>query len=128
VTGNVRENAYEKLSMFGLTDHVDFEVGGYGSDDGKRATLVRLAMQRAGRAYGRTYRGDQVTIIGDTPHDIVGALENGAWAIGVATGHSTAEQLAAAGAGVVFASLSDTDEVVRAVLTGPPRQSPGRTA
>jgi phosphoglycolate phosphatase-like HAD superfamily hydrolase len=119
VTGNLRENAYVKLSLFGLADHVDFEVGGYGSDDGRRATLVRLAMQRAERAYGRPYRGGQVTIIGDTPHDVVGAVENGARAIGVATGHSTAEQLAAAGAAVVLASLGDTDALVRAVLGGP---------
>jgi phosphoglycolate phosphatase-like HAD superfamily hydrolase len=76
-------------------------------------------MQRAQRAYGHAYRGEQVIVIGDTPHDVVGAVENGAWAIGVATGRSTAEQLAAAGAAVVLASLGDTDALVRAVLAGP---------
>lgn len=116
VTGNVRDNAYEKLWLFGLDGWIDFSVGGYGSDDGVRATLVRLAMSRASAAYGREYAGDQVVIVGDTPHDIVGAHANGARAVGVATGRSTSQDLAAAGADVVLASLLDTGAVLRAVL------------
>ncbi|GAA1793307.1 haloacid dehalogenase-like hydrolase [Luedemannella flava] len=116
VTGNVRETAYEKLSMFGLTDRIDFAVGGYGCDDGRRATLVRLAVERASQAYGRGYAGDRVIVIGDTPHDIVGAHANGVRAIGVATGRSTTDDLVAAGADMVLASLVDTDAVLRAAL------------
>lgn len=39
VTGNLRQIAELKLSLFGLDRHIDFGVGGYGSDDSDRATL-----------------------------------------------------------------------------------------
>ncbi|GAA1751303.1 HAD family hydrolase [Luedemannella helvata] len=116
VTGNIRETAYEKLSLFGLADRIDFTVGGYGCDDGVRATLVRLAIERASRAYGCAYAGGRVVVVGDTEHDIVGAHANGVRAVGVATGRATSGDLKAAGADIVLASLLDTDAVLRAVL------------
>ena len=116
VTGNIRETAYAKLSLFGLADRVNLSVGGFGCDDGSRATLVRLAIERASRAYGCAYAGKRVVVIGDTEHDIVGAHANGVRAVGVATGNATSRDLADAGADVVLASLVDTDAVVRAVL------------
>jgi phosphoglycolate phosphatase-like HAD superfamily hydrolase len=116
VTGNIREIAYEKLSLFGLTDRIDFEVGGYGSDDGARSTLVRLARARGESKYDRAFAANRVVVIGDTPHDLIGACENGVVAIGVATGSSSTDELTAAGAHSVLPSLADTVSVVRAVL------------
>jgi phosphoglycolate phosphatase-like HAD superfamily hydrolase len=115
VTGNLRSIAELKLSLFGLDGHIDFEVGGYGSDNSDRAVLVQRALERASSRYG-TGLPRQAVVIGDTIHDIEGALANGLAAVGVASGGTSADELAAAGAKAVLPSLSDTDAVVRAVL------------
>ncbi len=116
VTGNIRSTAEQKLSAFDLVRHLDLNVGGYGSDDGSRAVLVRLAIERAERHHGVRYQPEHVAVIGDTPYDIAGARANAVRAIGVASGRSTADDLKAAGADAVLADLTDTAAVVRAVL------------
>lgn len=116
VTGNTREIAAEKLSAFGLDGFLDLEVGGYGNDATVRRELVRLARARSQARYEVAVPWDRVVVVGDTEHDIIGALENGATAVGVATGGTGAEQLRDAGAAWVLADLTDTDEVLRAVL------------
>jgi phosphoglycolate phosphatase-like HAD superfamily hydrolase len=121
VTGNIRSIAITKLEAFGLGEHVDFGVGGYGDDGSDRAELVRLAVERAEATYHRGFKAEHAVVIGDTPHDIRGALDNGALAVGVATGSSNIQELAAAGADVVLASLEDIMTLQAAVLA---RQSP----
>jgi phosphoglycolate phosphatase len=116
VTGNLRSIAEQKLSAFDLASHLDLDIGGYGSDDGQRAVLVRLAIGRAEQKHGSRYDRRQVTVIGDTPHDVAGARANGVRAVGVATGSSTVEDLRAAAADAVLPDLTDTAVVVRAVL------------
>lgn len=109
VTGNIRSIAVTKLEAFGLDGHIDFEVGGYGDDGSDRAELVRLAMERANSKYDHGFKAERVVVIGDTPHDIRGALDNGALPFGVATGGSDADELAAAGASVVIENLRNLD-------------------
>jgi phosphoglycolate phosphatase-like HAD superfamily hydrolase len=116
VTGNLRPIAELKLTLFGLHSHIDFEAGGYGSDDSDRAVLVRRALRRAASRYRASFSPTQAVVIGDTTHDIAGALANGLPAVGVASGDTSAEDLAAAGAKVVLPSLADTQAVLRAVL------------
>ena len=116
VTGNIRPIAHEKLSSFGLSGWLDFEIGGYGSDGGVRSMLVCLARERSETKYGKAFAAERVVVIGDTQHDIAGALACGVVAIGVATGRTTAEELTAAGAHVVLPSLTDTEAVLHAVL------------
>lgn len=108
-TGNLRSIAETKLRAFGLTAGLDFDVGGYGSDDGVRAELVRLARARACDKYGVDLAADRVVVIGDTPLDIEGAHGADAWAVGVATGASTVDDLTAAGADEVFEDLTVPD-------------------
>ena len=55
-------------------------------------------------------------MIGDTPADVACGVSIGARAIGVATGRYSVEELRACGAAAVFADLSDTAAVVRAIL------------
>jgi phosphoglycolate phosphatase len=114
VTGNVPEVAAAKVAAFGLTDAFDAEVGGYGTDDSVRATLVRRSLQRAEIKYGERFAP---VVVGDTVHDVTAALANGALAIGVATGSTTLADLARAGAHAVLPDLSDVDGAVR-VLRG----------
>jgi phosphoglycolate phosphatase-like HAD superfamily hydrolase len=116
VTGNVPEVAAAKVAAFGLSGAFDAEVGGYGTDDRVRATLVRRSRERAEAKYGGPLA---VVVVGDTEHDVTAALANDAFAVGVATGGTSAADLAAAGADVVLPDLSDVEAVVR-ILGGPP--------
>jgi phosphoglycolate phosphatase len=117
VTGNVPEVAAAKVAAFGLTGAFDAEVGGYGTDDRVRATLVRRSRERAEAKYGRRL---DVVVVGDTENDVTAALANDAFAVGVATGGTGAEALAAAGAHVVLEDLSDVEAVVRLLGGSPP--------
>ncbi|GIE91124.1 haloacid dehalogenase [Actinoplanes regularis] len=112
VTGNVPAVAAAKVAAFGLTGSFDAEVGGYGTDDSVRATLVRRSMERARAKYGEPFRP---VVIGDTVHDVTAALANDAAAIAVATGATPAAELAAAGAHVVLPDLTDLEAAVRAL-------------
>ncbi|WP_405579210.1 HAD family hydrolase [Streptomyces sp. NBC_01190] len=107
VTGNIRPIAITKLTALGLGDGLDFTVGGYGDDGSDRADLVRLARQRASEKYGHGFPGTRTVVIGDTPHDIRGALDADALAIGVASGKSTSAELREAGADIVLPRLTN---------------------
>jgi phosphoglycolate phosphatase len=115
VTGNLEPIAVTKLEVFDLAECLDFEVGGYGSDGDTRPPLIRRAWQRAHDKYGRVFEFERVVVIGDTPHDVLAAREVGVRAVGVATGDSTVDELAATGADVVLSDLTDTAAVIRAV-------------
>lgn len=115
VTGNIRSIAVTKLEAFGLHNHIDFEVGGYGDDGSDRAELVRLAIERTEAKYNHGFKAEYAIVIGDTPHDIRGALDNGVLAVGVATGSSYIDELVAAGADIVLPDLRDI-RVLQAAL------------
>ncbi|MET3426539.1 phosphoglycolate phosphatase-like HAD superfamily hydrolase [Actinoplanes tereljensis] len=114
VTGNVPEVAAAKVAAFGLSGSFDAEVGGYGTDDAVRATLVRRSLERAEAKYGEKFTP---VVIGDTVHDVTAALANGALAVGVATGATTMADLVLAGAHAVLPDLSDTAATVRILTT-----------
>jgi phosphoglycolate phosphatase-like HAD superfamily hydrolase len=109
VTGNVPQVAAAKVAAFGLADAFDAEVGGYGTDDSVRATLVRRCRERAEAKYGERFAP---VVIGDTAHDVTAALANNALAVGVATGGTSMAELALAGAHAVLPDLSDVDAAV----------------
>jgi phosphoglycolate phosphatase len=115
LTGNIRPNAFIKLSTFGLDSYIDFEVGGYGSDDKVRANLVGIARKRAQAKYGSSFDHSTTVVIGDTTRDIQAGRTGGAYTIGVATGLDSLEKLTAEGADIVFPDLRDTRAVVAAV-------------
>jgi phosphoglycolate phosphatase-like HAD superfamily hydrolase len=107
VTGNIRPIAMTKLTALDLGDGLDFSVGGYGDDGSDRADLVRLARKRASQKYGHDFAGTRAVVIGDTPHDVRGALDADALAVGVASGKTTSDELRAAGAHIVLGSLTE---------------------
>ncbi len=113
VTGNVPEVALAKVAAFDLTDVFDAEVGGYGTDDAVRATLVRRSLERAEAKYGERFAP---VVVGDTVHDVTAALANDAYAVGVATGSTKMADLVLAGAHAVLPDLSDVEATVR-ILT-----------
>jgi phosphoglycolate phosphatase len=115
LTGNIEAGAHAKLAAVGIAPH-RFVVGAFGSDHHDRPELPEIARRRAEEALGHPIAGRDVVVIGDTPADVACGVGIGARAIGVATGRYSVEQLRACNAAAVFADLSDTDAVVRAIL------------
>jgi phosphoglycolate phosphatase len=115
LTGNIQPNAVTKLSVFELDGYVDFEAGGYGSDDEVRANLVGFAQKRTSAKYGQQFDKGNTVLIGDTLRDVQAGKDGGARVIAVATGSDSAEALRAAGADSVLPDLRDTRAVMEAV-------------
>jgi phosphoglycolate phosphatase len=104
-TGNIVEGARKKLEPLGAYDW--FSFGGFGCDHEDRPTLIAKGIERGVQLLGADRRECRVVIIGDTPNDVSAAHANGAEAICVTTGQYSADQLRAAGADMVFASLAE---------------------
>jgi phosphoglycolate phosphatase-like HAD superfamily hydrolase len=77
----------------------------------KREQLVPIGIARGQAARGAILRPRQVTIIGDTPHDISCARTHGCRSLGVATGHFSVDVLRRAGADLAVADLRDTARI-----------------
>jgi phosphoglycolate phosphatase-like HAD superfamily hydrolase len=111
-TGNFRQAALMKLRHFRLDHHLD--EGGFADDAEDRGELVGIAIRRV--AGGEAVAPADVWVIGDTPLDIAAARANGARALAVATGASSAADLRAAGADEAVDDLSDTARVLELLL------------
>lgn len=117
VTGNLRPNALLKLEAFGLDAFLDTEIGGYSSDDEHRPALVAVAQKRAQAKLGATFTRSNTVIIGDSLEDVRTGVEGGASVIGIASGKTTARDLASAGADAVLDSLEDTERLLKEITT-----------
>jgi len=115
LTGNLATTAPIKLRAANL-DPTLFCVGAYGNDGRNRSELPAVAINRAQALTGHTCSGKDVVIIGDTPADITCGRHLGVTAVGVATGQYPLESLIAAGADYVFRDLTNTHEVIQAIL------------
>jgi phosphoglycolate phosphatase len=102
-TGAVDAAAHIKLARANLNRF--FSFGGYGSDSADRGELTRKAIDRAGEILGARLESQRVLVLGDTPNDIAAAHAAGAIGVGVASGHSSKEELRNAGADYVLGSL-----------------------
>lgn len=111
-TGNFREGAELKLTHYGLWRF--FDGGAFGEDGEERAELVAAAISRMSDGGGELDRS-AVYVIGDTVYDIEAAKANGAVAVAVNTGGTTADRLRAAGPDLLFPDLSDWRAVLAAL-------------
>jgi phosphoglycolate phosphatase-like HAD superfamily hydrolase len=85
LTGNIAANARFKLELFDLWRF--FDAGGAFSVEGAdRAGIARHARALAAQHAGRRLVGEQMVVIGDTPHDIACGKAIGARTLAVATG------------------------------------------
>jgi phosphoglycolate phosphatase len=91
LTGNIRLGAEIKLRKAGLWDW--FQIGGYADDHEDRDRIAAAALERGNRLLGKTLTGEQVLVVGDTPHDIRCGRAIGAKVLAVATGGATLEEL-----------------------------------
>lgn len=114
LTGNVAPGARLKLGAVGL-DFDQFRVNAFGSDHEVRGELPAIAHRRMQDEFGVTLGGSDVIVIGDTPADIACGRTLGARAIAVATGSYSVTELHAHDPYAVFADLSDTDAVMKAI-------------
>ncbi|WP_330347662.1 HAD family hydrolase [Streptomyces sp. NBC_00582] len=116
LTGNISANARVKLRAFGLDSLLDMAVGGYGEDSDNRARLVDTARARIHAARGIPLVAPTV-LIGDTPRDVRAAHDARARCIAVASGIHSVAELHAAGADVVLADLTDTEDLLTCLRT-----------
>ena len=86
-----------------------------------REHLPPVGIDRHAALTGARLRAEEVVVIGDTIHDVSCALAHGCRALAVATGHHSADQLAAAGAHRVVQDLTHTGDIA-AWLTAPTNQ------
>jgi phosphoglycolate phosphatase len=105
VSGAMEGAARTKLIPANLNRY--FLFGSYGSDSPDRAELTTIAVDKAARLHDDLTPA-QVSVIGDTPHDLDAAHAAGAVAVGVASGKFSVDELTQAGADHVLASLEET--------------------
>jgi phosphoglycolate phosphatase len=104
-TGGVEAAAHIKLTRARLNHY--FSFGGYGSDSVDRTELTRKALERAGMLLGEPIEPKEALVVGDTPRDVDAAHGAGAFAVAVATGRFSEDELREAGADWVLGSLEE---------------------
>ena len=91
LTGNIRLGAEIKLRRYGLWEH--FETGGFADDSEDRNQIAAAALERGRRVLGGNLRGEEIVVVGDTPHDVRCGKHIGAKVLAVATGGAKLEEL-----------------------------------
>ena len=114
VTGTIRSNAKAKLAAFGLDSCLDLSIGGYGSENYPKASLIQFTRMRAEEAYGRAFPESRTVYITESARDVEAARIGRVEPIAVVSGSSTESQLRAAGAELILADLTDPAAVVAA--------------
>lgn len=118
VTGNLKDNAHTKLSAFGLDEHIDLDIGAFGSDEEDRNVLVPLCLSRAARRHGELFDPHDVWVIGDTHRDLDCARAAGVRCLLVGTGRGGLGSVAHLPADYVFGDLSDTVQLLNILVGG----------
>jgi phosphoglycolate phosphatase-like HAD superfamily hydrolase len=113
LTGNYEEAARIKLQYFDLWRY--FRCGAFGDAAPDRNGLLPRALHCVLSCGGPRFAPGDAIVVGDTPLDIACAKNSNARSIGVATGGHGVDELRDAGADAVFADLSDTRSVLRAL-------------
>ncbi len=115
LTGNAHLTAPMKLEAAGI-DPGQFVVGAYGSDEYDRNQLPQIALHRANELTGLSLTGNNTSIIGDTPADILCARAGKATAVAVASGWNRAAELARYDPDYLFEDFGDTQAALQALL------------
>ncbi|OGG11508.1 hypothetical protein A2Z00_02645 [Candidatus Gottesmanbacteria bacterium RBG_13_45_10] len=106
ITGNAKRIAQWKLEHTGLSGY--FHFGLYGDEAESRIELARLVFAKAQEELHQTFTSNQITVIGDTVHDIRCGKDIGAYTIGVTTGmHGPKKLLKAEHPSLLVDSLMD---------------------
>jgi len=112
-TGDSPGIVNQVFRVTGLDKYFLFAV--YGTDAESRAGMIRLAIDRAEKISGKTFKDKEIVIIGDSIRDIDAGKEFNALTIAVATGFHSENELAKHRPDFLFRSLEDYLEVITAV-------------
>jgi phosphoglycolate phosphatase len=91
LTGNIRLGAEIKLRHFKLWEV--FKTGGFADDHEDRNQIAVAARERGRQALKEDLRGEEIVVVGDTPHDIRCGRAIKAKVLAVTTGGATRAQL-----------------------------------
>ncbi|NYH51689.1 phosphoglycolate phosphatase-like HAD superfamily hydrolase [Nocardiopsis arvandica] len=115
VSGSTRANATAKLAAFGLDSYLDLSIGGYGSVNYPKSSLIQSIRLHAAGEGGRAYTEKETVFVTDSAPDVRAALIGGAVPVAVLSGSMTEGQLREAGAIAVLPDLTDPRAVMTAV-------------
>ncbi|OKI15113.1 phosphatase [Nocardiopsis sp. TSRI0078] len=115
VSGSTRANATAKLVAFGLDTHLDLSIGGYGSVNYPKSSLIQSIRLHASGEGGRVYTEEETVFVTDSVPDVRAAVIGGAAPVAVLSGSATEGQLREAGAAAVLPDLTDPRAVMTAV-------------
>jgi len=104
VTGNLTRIGWRKLERAGLRGY--FRFGAFGEMARTRTGLAKLAIRQA-RGEGWIGRSAPISLVGDSPNDVLAARGSGARAIAVATGLTPASELDALGPDFLLRNLRE---------------------
>jgi phosphoglycolate phosphatase len=113
LTGNTPGGAKAKLDVFGLMKYF-----AYGTQSHDRNLLGPIAITKAQNLLGKHFIGEEVVVIGDSHRDARCANAIDARAIITLTGKELREEFANEKVFRFFNDLTDTEQVVAAILTG----------
>ena len=108
-TGNIERGTQMKLERAGLSSF--FPFGGFGSDAEDRADVIRTAIQR-GLETITPATLETISVIGDTPRDIIHAKEVNALTVAVATGNYSLSVLRTYRPDLAVESLSPIEPIL----------------
>jgi phosphoglycolate phosphatase len=114
LTGNIEPGARLKLGPHQLNRY--FSFGAFGSDSPHREALPPIAVERAARIDGHTFRAGDVVIIGDSIYDVRCGAPYDATTIAVASGKTPAETLRAENPRHFFDSAEDLGALLAAIV------------
>ncbi len=114
LTGNLEAGARLKLAPPDYNRY--FPFGAFGSDSSDRYELPRVAVDRALAHTGRRFAGKSIVIVGDSVHDVACGRDLGVRSVGVATGLTSLDRLAAEKPDALLADFADTERALGAIL------------
>jgi phosphoglycolate phosphatase len=115
LTGNVEHGARTKLAHYGLNDR--FAFGGFGDRHNDRNDIAADARRAAEQHLAANANGARpelrgTMVIGDTVNDVSCARSIGAFAVAVATGFDSLEELAATEPDLLLSDLTEVDDLL----------------
>jgi phosphoglycolate phosphatase len=114
LTGNLEGGARLKLAPPDYNRY--FPFGAFGSDSADRYELPRVAVDRALARTGRRFEGKSIVVVGDSVHDVACGRALGVRSVGVATGITSLERLAAEKPDALLADFSNTEHALESIL------------
>lgn len=113
-TAKPERTAIRILEHFGLTERFEVMVGASLTPERRaKAQVITHTLGRLGIPVGMPTMANEVIMVGDRDHDVLGAMHNGMPCIGVTWGYGSPEELLTAGAVALAESPVDVVTMVQ---------------